>query len=191
MIKNFGLKIFNGSQNFYVKCGLCAAQNFTAPRNFAEAKARFNARNSMRKFPAPRPVPPRDVLMPRRIRTAREILPLRTIPLRSELAPLHKILARKISPPRAILLRSRLVLPHKILSLAPSRHTQIKSGLARSFRRALGGSNVLPRLVMSPCRVRIKFAFVAPPRQAWIKLTVLPCRAQIKLARVDKIGGLN
>lgn len=45
MIKNFGLKIFNGSQNFYLKCGFGAAQNFTAPRNFAEAKARFNARS--------------------------------------------------------------------------------------------------------------------------------------------------
>lgn len=45
MIKDFGLKIFNSSQNFYVKCSLCAAQNFTASRNFAEAEARFNARN--------------------------------------------------------------------------------------------------------------------------------------------------
>lgn len=142
---------------------------------------------SMRKFPAPRPILPRDVLMPRRIRTAREILPLRTIPLRSELAPLHKILARKILPSHATLLRSRLVLPRKILSLASSRHTQIKSGPARSYRRALDGSNALAHLVMSPCRVRIKFAFAAPPRQAWIKLTVLPYRARIKLARADKI----
>lgn len=45
MIKDFGLKIFNCSQNFYLKCSLGAAQNFIAPRNFAEAKARFNARN--------------------------------------------------------------------------------------------------------------------------------------------------
>lgn len=45
MIKDFSLKIFNGSQNFYARCSLGAAQNFTAPRNFAEAKARFNARN--------------------------------------------------------------------------------------------------------------------------------------------------
>lgn len=45
MIKDFGLKIFNGSQNFYLKCGLGAAQNFTASRNFTEAEARFNARN--------------------------------------------------------------------------------------------------------------------------------------------------
>jgi len=28
-------------------------------------------------------------------------------------------------------------------------------------------------------------AFAAPPRQTWIKLTVLPCRARIKLARAD------
>lgn len=45
MIKDFGLKIFNCSQNFYVKCSLGAAQNFTASRDFAEAEARFNARN--------------------------------------------------------------------------------------------------------------------------------------------------
>lgn len=45
MIKDFGLKIFNCSQNFYLKCGLGAAQNFTASRNFTEAEAHFNARN--------------------------------------------------------------------------------------------------------------------------------------------------
>lgn len=45
MIKDFGSKIFNGSQNFYARCSLGAAQNFTASRNFAEAEARFNARN--------------------------------------------------------------------------------------------------------------------------------------------------
>lgn len=45
MIKDFSLKIFNGSQNFYARCSLGVARNFTASRDFAEAEARFNARN--------------------------------------------------------------------------------------------------------------------------------------------------
>lgn len=176
MIKDFGLKIFNGSQNFYARCSLGAAQNFTASRDFAEAEARFNARNFNAQTSRSASDTAARCFNTEQIRAAREILPLRTIPLRSELAPLHKILARKILPSHATLLRSRLVLPHKILSLAPSRHTQIKSGPAHSRRRALGGSNVLPRLVMSPCRVWINL--LSPCRRVKHGSSLPRCRAE-------------
>lgn len=82
MIKDFGLKIFNGSQNFYARCSLGAAQKSTVSRNFAATKARLAAQN---------------------------------------------------------------------LSLAPSRHTQIKSGPARSCRCALDGLEC----VRAPCHVAV------------------------------------
>ena len=186
MIKDFGLKIFNCSQNFYLKCSLGAAQNFTAPRNFAEAKARFNARN----FNARTSRSASDTAArcfnaetnsngTRNSAVAHNLASIRTRAATQNFSAQNSTVSRNFAATKARLAAQNL-------SLAPSRHTQIKSGPARSCRRALDGSNARAHLVMSPCRVRIKFAFAAPPRQAWIKLTVLPCRAQIKLARADK-----
>ena len=187
MIKDFSLKIFNGSQNFYLKYGLGAARNFTAPCNFAEAEARFNARNfnaqisrsasdtAARYFNAE--ANSNGTL---NSAVAHDPASIRTRAATQNFSVRNFTASRNFAA-----IKPRLAAQN--LSLAPSRHTQIKSGPACSCRRALDGSNAFAHLVMSPCRVRIKFAFAAPPRQAWIKLTVLPCRAQIKLARADKM----
>ena len=187
MIKDFGLKIFNGSQNFYVKCGLGAAKYFTAPCNFVEAEACFNARNfnaqisrsatgtAARCFNAEA-----NSNGTRNSAVAHNPASIRTRAATQNFSAQNSTVSRNFAA-----IKARLAAQN--LSLAPSRHTQVKSGPARSYRRALDGSNALAHLVMSPCRVRIKFAFAAPPRQTWIKLTVLLCRAQIKLARADKM----
>lgn len=190
MIKDFGLKIFNCSQNFYLKCGLGAAQNFTASRDFAEAEARFNAR----KFNAQISRSASDIAArcfnaetnsngTRNSAVAHKPASIRTRAAIQNFSAQNSTASRNFAA-----IKARLAAQN--LSLSSSRHTQIKSGPARSYRRALDGSNALAHLVMSPCRVRIKFAFAAPPRQAWIKLTVLPCRARIKLARrIKRKGG--
>ena len=170
MIKDFGLKIFNGSQNFYARCGLCAARNFTASRNFAEAEARFNARNfnaqisrsatgtAARCFNA-------ETNSNGTLNSAVAHNPasIRTRAVTQNFSVQNFTASRNFAAIKACLAAQNL-------SLASSRHTQIKSGSVRSYRRALDGLECAAHLVMSPCRVRIKFAFAAPPRQAWIKL---------------------
>ncbi len=187
MIKDFGLKIFNGSQNFYVKGGLGAAQNFTAPRNFAEAKARFNARNfnaqisrsatgtAARCFNAET-----NSNGTRNSAVAHNPASIRTRAATQNFSAQNSTVSRNFAA-----IKARLA-AQNFISLVVSSYADQKRP-ARSCRRALDGSNAFAHLVMSPCRVRIKFAFAAPPRQTWIKLTVLPCRARIKLARADKI----
>ena len=170
MIKDFGLKIFNGSQNFYVKGGLGAAQNFTAPRNFAEAKARFNARNfnARTSRSASNPAARCFNAETNSNGTLNSAVAHNPASIRTRAATQNFSVQNFTASRNFAAIKARFAAQN--LSLSSSRHTQIKSGPARSCRR-----------------VRIKFAFAAPPRQAWIKLTALPCRAQIKLVRADKI----
>lgn len=187
MIKDFGLKIFNCSQNFYLKCSLGAAQNFIAPRNFAEAKARFNARN----FNAQTSRSASDTAArcfnaetnsngTLNSAVAHNPASIRTRAVTQNFSVQNFTASRNFAA-----IKARLA-AQNFISLAVSSYADQKRS-RRSYRRALDGSNALAHLVMSPCRVRIKFAFVASPRQVWIKLTVLPCRARIKLARADKM----
>ena len=187
MIKDFGLKIFNGSQNFYLKCSLGAAQNFTAPRSFAEVKARFNARN----FNAQISRSASDTAArcfnaetnsngTRNSAVAHNPTSIRTRTATQNFSAQNSAVSCNFAA-----IKARLA-AQNFISLVVSSYADQKRS-RRSCRRALDGSNALAHLVMSPCRVRIKFAFAVPPRQAWIKLTVLPCRTRIKLARADKM----
>ena len=183
MFKDFSLKIFNGSQNFYGKCGLGAAQNFTAPRSFAEAKARFNARN----FNAQISRSASDTAArcfnaetnsngTRNSAVAHNPTSIRTRTATQNFSAQNSAVSCNFAA-----IKARLA-AQNFISLVVSSYADQKRPCPLLLPRARR-IECAAHLVMSPCRVRIKFAFVAPPRQAWIKLTVLPCRARIKLAR--------
>ena len=139
MIKDFGLKIFNGSQNFYLKCGLGAARNFIAPCNFAEAEAHFNARN----FNAQISRSATDAAArcfnaeansngTRNSAVAHKPASIRTRAATQNFSVQNFTASRNFAA-----IKARLVAQN--LSLSSSRHTQIKSGPARSCRRTLDG----------------------------------------------------
>ncbi len=177
MIKDFGLKIFNGSQNFYVKCGLCAAQNFTAPRNFAEAEARFNARNfnaqisrsatgtAARCFNAET-----NSNGTRNSAVAHNPASIRTRAATQNFSAQNFTASRNFAAIKARLTAQNFTL-RAVSSYADQKRP--RSLLSPRTRRI--------ECVRVPCHVAV------PPRQAWIKLTVLPCRTRIKLARADKM----
>ena len=139
MIKDFSLKIFNCSQNFYLKCGLGAAQNFTAPRDFAEAEARFNARNfNARTSRSASDTAARCFNAEANSNgTLNSAVAHNPASIRTRAATQNFSVQNFTASRNFAAIKARLVAQN--LSLSSSRHTQIKSGPARSCRRTLDG----------------------------------------------------
>ena len=192
MIKDFGLKIFNCSQNFYVKCGLGVAQNFTAPRNFAEAEARFNARNfNARTSRSATDTAARCFNAEANSNgTRNSAVAHNPASIRTRAATQNFSAQNFTASSNFVAIRARLAAQNFISRAVSSYADQKRSRLLSSPRaRRI-------ECAPAPCHVAVpradKFAFAAPSCRAWIKFIVLPCRAQIKLARADNnIGELN